>query len=173
MNRNILLLLVLFLLTFNNVNANNNIVFLDMQKILTISKPGANLVKQLKVINDNNIASFKKDEIKLIEREKKIIAKKNIIAGEIFNQEFNKLQSDVEIYNKEKKVKLENFNKLKNDNLNRLIKQINSILLKYSDENSIDLILSKKNIIIGRSNIDVTNKIIETVNKEIKNFNIK
>ena len=173
MNRNILLLLVLFLLTFNNVNANNNIVFLDMQKILTISKPGANLVKQLKVINDNNIASFKKDEIKLIEREKKIIAKKNIIAGEIFYQEFNKLQSDVEIYNKEKKVKLENFNKLKNDNLNRLIKQINSILLKYSDENSIDLILSKKNIIIGRSNIDVTNKIIETVNKEIKNFNIK
>ena len=173
MNRNILILLVLFLLTFNNVKANNNIVFLDMQKILTISKPGANLFKQLKVINGNNIASFKKDEIKLIEREKKILAKKNIIANEIFNQEFNKLQSDVEIYNKKKEKLLKNFNKLKKDNLNKLIEQINSILLKYSDENSIDLILLKKNIIIGRSNIDITNKIIETVNKEIKNFNIK
>ena len=155
------------------VDANTNIVFLDMQKVLTTSKPGAYFFKQLKIINNSNIESFKKDENKLIERKKKIEAKKNIISNEIFNQELNKLKSDVEIYNKKKNVLKDNFNKTRTSNLNKFIEKINATLLRYSDENSIDLIVLKKNIIIGRSNIDITDKIIEIVNKEIKNFNIK
>ena len=173
MYRSILLFLVLCSIMFGRVDANTNIVFLDMQKVLTTSKPGAIFFKQLKIINNSNIESFKKDENKLLEREKKILAKKNIISSEIFNQEFNKLESDVKIYNKKKNVLKDNFNKTRTSNLNKFIEKINIILLKYSDENSIDLILLKKNIIIGRSNIDITNKIIEIVNKEIKNFIIK
>ena len=173
MYKSILLSLFLCSIMLGKVDANTNIVFLDMQKVLTTSKPGAYFFKQLKIINNSNIESFKKDENKLIERKKKIEAKKNIISNEIFNQELNKLKSDVEIYNKKKNVLKDNFNKTRTSNLNKFIEKINATLLRYSDENSIDLILLKKNIIIGRSNIDITDKIIEIVNKEIKNFNIK
>ena len=36
------------------------------------------------------------------------------------------------------------------------------------DQNSIDMIIDKKNIYIAKKNFDITNDILELVNKEIK-----
>jgi Skp family chaperone for outer membrane proteins len=62
---------------------------------------------------------------------------------------------------------------LKINNTNELVKQINKILLKYSDDNSISLILLKKNVIIGKSELDISMDIIKLVNAAIKEFKIK
>ena len=59
------------------------------------------------------------------------------------------------------------------NNTNRLLQLINPVLANYSDENSISLILQKKNLIIGKTELDITDQIILTVNKNIKDFKIK
>ena len=45
---------------------------------------------------------------------------------------------------------IEKFNKLKVDNTNKLLKLINPILTKFSNDNDISIILQKKNLIIDR-----------------------
>ena len=41
------------------------------------------------------------------------------------------------------------------------------------EENSIDILIEKKNIFIAKSNTDITNLVIEDINKNIKNFKIE
>ena len=58
-------------------------------------------------------------------------------------------------------------------NTNALIQLINPILIEYSNEKSISMILQKKNLIIGQKELDITIDIIKLVDKNIKEFKIK
>ncbi len=49
-----------------------------------------------------------------------------------------------------------------------MLNKINPIIKNYMDQNSIDMIIDKKNIYIAKKNFDITNDILELVNKEIK-----
>ena len=68
---------------------------------------------------------------------------------------------------------IEDFNRLKIDSTNKLLKQINPILEKFSNDNQIAIILQKKDLIIGKTELDITNEIIKNVNSQIKEFKIK
>ena len=50
---------------------------------------------------------------------------------------------------------------------------INKILREYAEKNSIDMIISSNQILIGKSELDVTKEILELVNNKIKKFEIK
>jgi len=63
--------------------------------------------------------------------------------------------------------------RLKINNTNEFVKKINKILLKYSEDNSISLILLKKNIIIGKSELDISMDIVKLVNEVITEFKVK
>ena len=83
------------------------------------------------------------------------------------------LRSDVQKYNNDKRKMIKDFNKIKVNNTNRLLQLINPILKNYSEDNSISLILQKKNLVIGKKELDITDKIILIINKNIKEFEIK
>ena len=68
---------------------------------------------------------------------------------------------------------IEKFNKLKVDNTNKLLKLINPILTKFSNDNEISIILQKKNLIIGKTELDITDEVIKIINSKIKDFKIK
>ena len=55
---------------------------------------------------------------------------------------------------------------------NKLITEINPILANYSNENSISLIIQKKNIIIGKKELDITDEVIKLLDKKIKKINL-
>ena len=63
--------------------------------------------------------------------------------------------------------------KLKVDNTNKLLQLINPILIKFSDDNSISLILQKKDLVVGKNELDITDKIIKIINNEVEVFKIK
>jgi|TARA_B100000787_G_C16183147_1_gene293055 outer membrane protein len=163
----------IFLSLFNIVKADNNITFVDMDKIISTSQPGLLFLGQLRDLNDNNIKKFKKNEKSLKTREEKIIAQKNIISEAAFKKEIMTLRSDVQKYNNDKRKMIKDFNKIKVNNTNRLLQLINPILKNYSEDNSISLILQKKNLVIGKKELDITDKIILIINKNIKEFEIK
>jgi len=55
--------------------------------------------------------------------------------------------------------------------INKLLQQLNSILSSYAVENSIDLIIKKKDIIIGKSSLDITEDIMKIFNNKVKQLN--
>ena len=61
----------------------------------------------------------------------------------------------------------ENINKLRIEATSKLISKLSPILEEYAKENSISLILQKKNIIMGKKEIEITQEILEITNKEI------
>ena len=50
---------------------------------------------------------------------------------------------------------------------------LDPIIKKYVDNNSISLVLPKKNIIVGKKNLDITDPIINILNKQVKEINFE
>ena len=144
-----------------------------MDRLVSVSKPGSSIFKQLKVINNRNLDLLKKEETKFKEKEKKLIIQKNLITEADFKNKVEKLKSEINSYNQDRIKMIEEFNKLKVENTNNLLKQINPILAKYSTKNEISIILQKKDLIIGKTELDITDEIIIVIDNEIKEFKIK
>ena len=166
-------LFLFFIIISSPVTSGQKIVFVDMDKLVSVSKPGSSIFDQLKDINNKNLNFLKKEEKKFKEKEKKLIAQKNIISETDFKNKVDELKSEINNYNQNRKIMIEKINKLKVENTNNLLKLINPILAKYSTENEISIILQKKDLIIGKTELDITDEIITIINNEIKEFKIK
>ena len=171
-----LITLILFLtINFlpNIVFAETLIVYIDLEKIVATSKAGVSIKKQVEKIHKNNITKFQKYEKTLKEEETKIIAKKNILNKEDFEDEIKNLREKAKTYRKERNDSINDLNKKRLDATNQLFKTLNPILAQYSNDKSISLIIQKKNIIIGKSELDITDTILKLLNKNIKDIKIK
>jgi outer membrane protein len=172
MKKSIILILTIIFF-FETATSANNIVFIDMDKILSSSKPGSNILEQLNDLNNSNLDNFKKKQIILKDEEIKIVSQKNILSLNDYNNKVNDLKIKINDYNLIKNKTTSEFQKKKVDNINIFFKQINPILSKYSKDKSISIILQKKNMIMGKKELDITNEIIKIINDEIKEFKIK
>ena len=166
-------LFLFFFIISSPAISEQKIVFIDMDRLVSASKPGSSIFRQLKDINNKNLNFLKIEEKKFKEKEKKLIAQKNIITETDFTNKVEKLKSEINNYNQDRNKMIEEFNKLKVEITNNLLKQINPILAKYSAENEISIILQKKDLIIGKTELDITDEIITIINNEIKEFKIK
>ena len=166
-------LLLFFFIITEPVISEQKIVFVDMDRVVSVSKPGSSIFNQLKDINNKNLNYLKKEEKKFKEKEKKLIAQKNIISETDYKNKVDKLKSEITNYNQNRKTMIEEFNKLKVENTNNLLKLINPILARYSSDNEISIILQKKDLIIGKTELDISDEIIKFINNEIKEFEIK
>ena len=172
--KNLLLISTLILLfTIGNLAANTKIVFVDLEMVMSASKPGINLLKQLDEIKDKDLKEFDKQTKSLKTKENKLISQKNILSTDDFQTKVKELKDEIKKYNDYRKNKVKNFKKIRSENTQKFLELINPILMKYSNDGSISMILRKKNVIIGKSDLDITQPIIELVNKNIKNFEIK
>jgi len=166
-------LFLFFLIISNPVISEQKIVFVDMDKLVSVSKPGSSIFNQLNDINKKNLDFLKEEEKRFKEKEKKLIAQKNIISENDYKNKINELKSEINNYNQNRNEKIKKFNKLKVENTNNLLKLISPILAKYSSENEISIILQKKDLIVGKTELDITDEVITIINNEIKEFKIK
>jgi len=168
----ILLSVIIFIFFLNKVNAEQKIVFLNMDQVVSKSNAGSSILKQLKKLNDKNLSSLNKIEKNIKEKEKKLISQKNIISESEFIDKVELLKKEINEHNKNRNKLISNFNKMKIDNTNKLLKLINPILAKYSNDNEISFILQKKDLIIGKTEFDITDDILKIINNDIKEFDI-
>ena len=173
MQRFFLSIFTIIILLTNTAFSEENITFIDMDKVILSSKPGSSILEQLNKLNKENLTFFEKEEKILKEKEAKLISQKNIISETDFIKNLDQLKIEINDYNQNKKKILNNIGMLKVDNTNKLLKLINPILVKFSEDNSISFILQKKNLVIGKSELDITDRIIKIVNTEVKEFKIK
>ena len=144
-----------------------------MNKLISTSKPGSSILKQLTNINNRNLKFLENEKKKFNEKEKKLISQKNIISETDLKNQVNELKSEIKNYNQNRKKMLADFNKLKIDNTNNLLKLINPILVKFSNDKEISIILQKKDLVVAKSELDITGEVIKIVNAEVKEFKIK
>jgi len=163
----------IFLFIVNPVNSDQKIVFINMQKVLETSNSGSSVLKQLNDINNKNLMFLKKEEKKFIEKETKLISQKNIITESDFQNKINDLKTEIKKYNQNKKKIITDFDKLKVDNTNKLLQLINPILVKFSNDKEISIILQKKDLVVGKIQLDITDEIIKIINNNIKEFKVK
>ena len=148
------------------------IVYLNVDKIMQQSIAGKSIKKQLENLYNKNLEKFKKNDEILKNKEKKLIAQKNILSQEDFQKELTSLRKEIINFQKEQVKARDNINKLRIGATNKLISQLSPILQEYAKNNSVSLILQKKNIVMGKKEIEITDEILELTNKEIKNIKI-
>tara|TARA_Y100000591_G_scaffold332993_1_gene372948 strand:- start:1449 stop:1979 length:531 start_codon:yes stop_codon:yes gene_type:complete len=158
------------LIFFFSIYSNNlfaEIYYIDVDKIINQTIVGKHINNEFenkkKINNDKNLQT--KKELK--KREESLIAQKNILEENDFNEKLNVFKKDVRNFNKlSQKTNMDLQNKLMNRKAN-FLKLIEPILLDYVAENNITYLLQKKNIIIGHNDLNKTSDIIELVDKKI------
>ena len=166
-------ILVIFLLFTNQAFSEQKIAFIDMDKVISTSKSGSSILKQLTDLNKKNLKILKDGEKKFKEKETKLISQKNIISETDFKNKVNELKSEIKSYNQNRNKMLADFNKLKIDNTNNLLELINLILVKFSNDKEISIIRKKKDLVVAKTHLDITDEVIKIVNSEVKEFKIK
>tara|TARA_B100000780_G_C20950219_1_gene379066 strand:- start:139 stop:660 length:522 start_codon:yes stop_codon:yes gene_type:complete len=173
MKKYIFIFYLFFFSYFSILNADITINFIDVDKALSLSKPGKELLKQLDEINKKIKSNIVKEEAIIKKKEKKIIAQKNIISTEEFQSEISKLKNEIDKHNSNKRKKFSDFEKIKINNMNNFLKKMNDILIKYSEENEISIILKKRDLVIGKTALDITDEIIKIIDEQVKEFKVK
>ena len=160
-----LLFLLTILTSTANLNAKENIVFIDLNYVLNKSNNGKKILDELNNINEKNKKKFSNEESQLDKERNDIKKLKNIISKEEYNKKVVLFQEKVELYNKDKTKIIKSFEDKKKKELDNFFNNLNKIMNIYMKENEISLIIEKKNIVMAATKNDISNKILELVNK--------
>ena len=161
------------LLLCTHASAEQKIAYLDMKFILNNSKAGKGAQEYLKKSFKENQKRLSNEETKLKKAESDLLAKKSLLTKEEYQKKSSELRKTVMKYQSDRRSSLEKISKLRAEARAKLIKELDPILDNYITENSISLIVDKKNIVKGRIDLDITNLIVEKLNKQVPSLNLK
>jgi outer membrane protein len=160
--------ITLLSLNFSILDAKEPIVYIDMNKVMSISIVGKSLNNKIEKYRKSNLVKFNKLLKDLRSEEDKLLAQKNVLNNDEFQKKAKIIQGDFQKYKKS----IDDFNldldKRVVKSKATILENLTTILSQYAKDNSTVLILNKKNIIIGRTNLEITDVIIEKLNNKIK-----
>jgi len=162
-----ILFLILLILPFN-VYGESKIAYVDIDFVLSNINAGKIVFEKLENNEKLKRETFNDKEKKLKDEENKILASRNIISQEQLDINIKEFQNKLKDYRNYKSEELKKLNKIKNDEIVKLLNLINPLIQDYMKSNSINFLMDKKNIYIADKNYDLTNKLIEIINKKIK-----
>ena len=169
MLKRILILIFSFLFYISSAASNDlKIVYVDIDKIINLSKAGKQVTKKLEDLNKNNIKKYKKIEKELTDEEKNLIKKKNILSKEEYEKKIITLQKNIKIFKKDINNSRKDLDKKRIEATTKILDILNPILAEYSSKNSISLMIQKKNIVMGKSELEITDQILELLNAKVK-----
>ena len=171
--KNLFLILFFLAASVNYLKAQEKISYIDIDYILATSIAGKSLLNKLKEEEELKINIFKSKDEDFKQKESKILAKKNLISVEEINKELKSLQIEFNQYRKDKNKQVEELKKIRKRNIVDFLTLLNPIIEKYMSDNSIYMLIDKKNVFIAKKDYDITNDLIEVINNQIKNFEIK
>ena len=165
---------IIFLLFSTSLsNAKDKVSYIDIDYILSNTLAGKSLLVSLKKEEELKISKFKLNDENFTKEEKKILAKKNLISSAEFEKEIKSLQVKFQKYKQNKFNEIEELKKKRNKNILIFLNQINPIIEKFMTDNSIYMIIDKKNVFIASKEYDITNNLIELIDNQIKSITIE
>tara|TARA_B100001063_G_C16558636_1_gene449776 strand:+ start:114 stop:641 length:528 start_codon:yes stop_codon:yes gene_type:complete len=171
--KKIFFILIFISVSVNFLKAEDKVSYIDIDYILTNTLAGKEILNLLKKEEESKINEFKSNENDLKNEENKILAKRNLISKEEINKELKLLKDKFQKYNQVKLKEIDILKKKRNRNIINFINQINPIIEKYMTDNSIYMLLDKKNVFIASKDHDITKNLIELIDNQIKTLEIK
>ncbi len=169
----VLFFLVIFFFSNSSAYALSEIKFLDLDYIFTNSIAGQKINDQIekRATNiRNDLEKYKKD---IEDEKKKLINQKNVLAEDEFKQKTILLEKKINDYNQTISKRNNQLLNLKNKAKNEFSKKLKEILKVYAKDNSLSMIINKKDVLIGKNSLDVTKDILDLFNKNIKDLKIQ
>ena len=161
-------LIMILICFFNTYSYSENILFIDIDYIYFNSNAGKIVNKKVesetKKINEE-LSNYKK---KIQEDKTKLVSQKNILSQEEFQKKSIDLDKQIKEFNKKISNKNNQLLKYKNQTKIEFTKKLSKIVQEYASNNSIDMIITKDNILIGKKELDVTENLLNLFNKNIK-----
>ena len=92
------------------------------------------------------------------------------MSEEEFSKEVKLLRQEIAKFKDDKNLLFKKFQQEKLKKINQMVDKLNRILSQYAADESIDIIIQKKNIVIGKSELDITETILKIFNKQVKSL---
>jgi len=167
-------IIVITYLIFGTTNAfaEDKVVYIDMNKILTDSKVGIFVEKELTKSHEAKLDNFNKTEEELKKEEIDLISKRNVMAREEFDKNVKILNEKAQEYQAQRRQWFDDISQKRNKARTEVLKSLDPIMTDYFEKNDISLILYKRNIAIGTSELDVTDKIIDELDKKLPSIKL-
>ena len=166
-------ILIFLSLSINVLKADDKVSYIDIDYILTNTLAGKELLNTLKNEEEIKINKFKSNDDSFKNEEKQILAKKNLVSEKEMNKEMKALQIKFQKYKIDKQKEIDDFKIKRNRNIVNFLNLINPIIEKYMSDNSIYMLIDKKNVFIANKEYDITNNLIELIDNQIKNIELK
>ena len=161
--------IILFFFFLNNPsNAEIKIAYFDLDTILSNTNISKKLFSNLNNSEKLKIDELKKQEQNLKNEENKILSSKNLISEDQLKTDIETFKKKLSEYKVFKDEEISKLKKIRNQEVTNLLNSINLIIETYMNENSISIVIDKKNIYIAKKKYDITNNLIELINKNIK-----
>ena len=162
------LILIIFVVFTNNVNAETKIAFIDIDYLMKNSNIGKISLKKLENLNNKNIKILKENEKKLKQEESLLLQKRDIISQEEFENEIKILRTKIKEFNANKENIVKEYNKFKSQELKNTLEKFNKKIQEFMSQNSIEMVLDKNNIYMGSVSSDITKNVLVEINNEFK-----
>ena len=167
MKKKLFYILLFFFLTFSKVYSNENIAFLDINYIVNKSKPAVTIINKIEKLKEQETKTEKIEE-ELKKKKNEIIKSKNLLSEEELNDKITSLRKEAKNFEQKKIKTINEINKKRATELNKFLQLIKPVVEEYMKENSISIIIDKKNLFMAASKNDITKDILDLVNKKIK-----
>ena len=163
-----LIFFFLFIFFLNSTISYSNIVYLNIDFVIKNSEIGKVSINKLESINKQNLETLRENQSELKKLENELKKKENIISSDEFNKELKNLKIKFKEFNIEKEKMVQNFKKKESEEIGAILEKINIVIQEYMKQNSIEIVLDKKNIFVGKVSSDITEKILIQVNNKYK-----
>ena len=167
--KKISIFLIFFLSLSTNVFSENKVAYLDLDFILSNTNIGKLLFEKIQKLEQSKLKELNNQEQLLKDEENQILASKNIISKDEMNKNINEFQIKLKKYKNLKKNEINLLKKKRNEDILNLLKLINPVIKKYMKDNSISILIDKKNIFIADKNYDITKNLVDLINNNLKN----
>ena len=163
---------LIFVCTYSKAE-NEKIYYIDLTVVLNESKAGAEAQVFLTKTANNNVKKFREIEASLKEKEKDLIAKKNVLSKEDYKKMSDNLRKKVQEYQKNRESFFQKTSKQRLDARAKLVEALKPVLEDYSKEHNVSVIMNSKDILFAKSELNITNEVIDLLNKKLPSLNLK
>ena len=168
MNLNKIFLILLLLFCFNiEKTFADQIVYINMEKIMKESVAGKQIIEQISKDNEKNIDKFKKIEEDFKKQEQDLISKQNVISENDFKKKLENLKKEISEYRKKRQNIIQETTQKRLQASVQFSNKIKPILGDYAAKNNISIIVQKKNIIMGKKELDITSDVLKIIDEKI------
>ena len=166
--RKLIAISIVILLNISLANAEEQIVYLDLDNIVSSTKAGKSIISNLEKSKKSTLAKFEKKEKELKKIENDINKQKNILSEEELKKKLVEFRKEINIFQTDRQKVINEFNKKKVEEFNNFFKKITPIIQSYVSEKNIDIVLDRKNIFVASKKKDITQEIIKLIDSKIK-----